>query len=128
MSRNSGDNPKSRENRGRGNSKYVGKDSRYLSDKDKTGQGAAGLAKRKDHRIKEILKHELNNADNFSSLTLEAIEDLGDTDFIELIEQKIQKNRTEQTINEDWLISILEKLKENKTTANVGLQQVGLKE
>ena len=98
------------------------------TDKNTRDEAIAGLAKRKDHRIKEILKHELNNADNFSSLTLEAIEDLGDTDFIELIEQKIQKNRTEQTINEDWLISILEKIKENKTTANVGLHQVGLKE
>lgn len=76
-------------------------------------EAIAGLAKRKDHRIKEILKNELNKADNLSSSTLEAIEDLDDKDFIELIEQKINKNRTEQTIPEDWLVSTLEILKGN---------------
>lgn len=86
-----------------------------VNDTDRTtrDEAIAGLAKRKDHRIKEILKNELNKADNLSSSTLEAIEDLDDNDFIELIEQKINKNRTEQTIPEDWLVSTLEILKGN---------------
>ncbi|HLW30043.1 MAG TPA: pseudouridine synthase [Brumimicrobium sp.] len=58
MSRNSGDNPKSKENRGGGSSRYAGKASKYLStknkDKDRGGNkskgkeisGSAGLPKR----------------------------------------------------------------------------------
>lgn len=84
------------------------------SDKDTRDEAIAGLAKRKDPRIKEVLKTELDRADNLSSLTLEAIEELDDKDFIKLIEQKIFKNKAEQIIPEDWLQSTVEKLKENK--------------
>src|SRR5690554_7588807 len=59
MSRNSGDNPKSRENRRGGNSKYGAKKSKYLSDKpkgkEKTGTTSAGLPKRQRTRQGEPL-------------------------------------------------------------------------
>src|SRR5690554_4329831 len=59
MSRNSGDNPKSRENRRGGNSKYGAKKSKYLSDKpkgkEKTGATSAGLPKRQRTRQGEPL-------------------------------------------------------------------------
>ena len=83
-------------------------------DKNTRDEAIAGLAIRKDRRVKEILKKELDVADTFSSLTLEAIEHFNDKEFIELIEQKIHKNKTEQTVNEDWLKTILNTLKTNK--------------
>ncbi len=49
MSKNSGENPKSKENRGKGKSRYDGKPSKYLSKgnvKGKVSAGAAGLPKR----------------------------------------------------------------------------------
>jgi 23S rRNA pseudouridine2605 synthase len=65
MSRNSGDNPKSRENRSGGSSKYASKKTRYLSDKntdkekgkDKNDEikNAAGIAKRQRTRNGEPL-------------------------------------------------------------------------
>jgi hypothetical protein len=84
------------------------------TDKNTRDEAIAGLAKRKDQRVKEILKKELDEADNFSSLTLEAIENFNDKEFIKLIEQKIQKNKTEQTVNEDWLKITLSILENNK--------------
>lgn len=82
-------------------------------DDDTKKEAILGLARRKDKRVKDLLKIELDNANNLSSPTLEAVEAFGDIDFIPLIEAKILKNRNEQTINEDWLIDSLEKLKEN---------------
>ncbi|RFC53296.1 pseudouridine synthase [Brumimicrobium aurantiacum] len=49
MSKNTGHNPKSKENRKKGKSKYAGKESRYLTKsrgKKKVSEGAAGLPKR----------------------------------------------------------------------------------
>lgn len=65
----------------------------------------------------------MDHLDNYSSLTLEAIEDLNDDEFIDLMEQKIITNRSKQTINENWLQSTLKKLKENKIAANRPLVQ-----
>jgi HEAT repeat protein len=73
-----------------------------------------GLAKRKDKRIKEILKRELENIDEFGSLILESIEEFNDKDFINLIEKQIIKNKELKKINEEWLENTLEKLKETK--------------
>jgi len=57
MSRNNGDNPKSREKRKGGNSKYTGQESKYLSDKfkDKVGSRTAGVPKRQRTRQGEPL-------------------------------------------------------------------------
>ncbi|MEO8516686.1 MAG: hypothetical protein ABI426_08080 [Flavobacterium sp.] len=70
-----------------------------------------GLAKRKDERIKEILKIELENIDEFGSLILEAIEEFNDKEFIPLIEKQISENKKLKKIEESWLTDTFEKLK-----------------
>ena len=86
------------------------------NDKDEGTRDEAffGLAKRKDKRIKEILKRELENIDEFGSFILESIEELNDKDFINLIEKQIIKNKELKKVNEEWLENTLEKLKETK--------------
>jgi HEAT repeat protein len=70
-----------------------------------------GLAKRKDEKIKEILKTELERIDEFGSLILEAIEELNDKEFILLIEKQIEENRKLKKIEQSWLVDTLENLK-----------------
>ncbi|MDN5215102.1 HEAT repeat domain-containing protein [Fulvivirgaceae bacterium BMA12] len=76
-------------------------------------EAIAGLANRKDKRIKEILIQELKEIDNHGSLILESIESLNDKDFIELIEKQIKKNKETKKVNEKWLLDCIEKLKTN---------------
>lgn len=87
-----------------------------LSDKHKATRQEAifGLAKRKDLRVKDVLKKELEIIDHHGSYILEAIEVLGDRDFIELLQRKIVTNKKTQSINEDWLKDCVAKLKEIK--------------
>lgn len=70
-----------------------------------------GLALRKDPCFKEILIEELEDIDDHGSFILESIEALEDVDFIPLIEKQIAKNKVTQQVNEEWLISTLEVLK-----------------
>lgn len=70
-----------------------------------------GLAIRKDERIKEIIKRELNNIDNFGSLLLEAIEELNDQEFIEILQEKLTTNQIEKRINPQWLQNTIDKLR-----------------
>ncbi len=85
-----------------------------IPDKDEITrlEAVLGLAKRKDKRIKEILKSELENIDENGSLILESIELLNDRDFIPLLEKKIIENKTSKKVNEDWLIKTINKLNE----------------
>lgn len=77
----------------------------------KTRQEAIfGLAKRKDSRVKEILKNELEIIDRDDSYILEAIELFGDKDFIKLLEKKIISNKKKKSINPEWLENSLRKL------------------
>lgn len=76
-------------------------------------EAIAGLSKRKDSRVKEILKKELENVDENGSLVLESIEDYGDKDFIPLLEQQIETNKRTNRVNEKWLLDSLETLKTN---------------
>ncbi|MES2732755.1 MAG: hypothetical protein V4714_13445 [Bacteroidota bacterium] len=71
-----------------------------------------GLAKRKDKRIKEILKKELETIDNHGSYMLEAIEEFQDKDFIDLLKQKIISNEIDKKINPEWLENSIRKLME----------------
>nr|WP_315239513.1 hypothetical protein [uncultured Flavobacterium sp.] len=84
-----------------------------INDKDENTKYEAiiGLAKRKDKKIKEVLKNELLKIDEFGSLILEAIEELNDKEFITLIEEQIKRNKVTKNLNEEWLIDTLEKLK-----------------
>lgn len=81
------------------------------SDENTRFEAIFGLAKRKDQKIKDILKNELLKIDEFGSLILEAIEELNDKEFIALIEEQIKKNKVLKKVNEDWLVETLEKLK-----------------
>lgn len=77
-------------------------------------EAIAGLAKRKDKRIKDTLIQELKNINDNGSIILESIEDFNDIDFIEFLKNQIELNKKTKQVNEKWLIDTLEKL---KTTA-----------
>ena len=66
-----------------------------VTDKDKITrlEAISGLAKRKDRKIKSILKTELKNIDEDGSLILESIELFNDKDFVQLLEKKIIDNK-----------------------------------
>ncbi len=74
-------------------------------------EAIAGLAKRQDKRIKDILIQELRKIDDNGSIILESIEEFNDFDFIELLEEQIELNKKTQKVNENWLIETLGKLK-----------------
>jgi hypothetical protein len=79
----------------------------------KTRQEAIfGLAKRKDSKVKEILKNELEIIDHRGYYILEAIEQFGDRDFIKLLEKKIISNKKTRSVNPEWLKNTLIKLAE----------------
>jgi len=87
------------------------------SDENTRFEAIIGLAKRKDEKIKDVLKNELLKIDEFGSLILEAIEEFNDKEFIILIEEQIKRNKVLKKVNEDWLLETLEKLKKlNKKT------------
>ncbi|GAB7258319.1 hypothetical protein [Polaribacter sp. OB-PA-B3] len=85
-----------------------------ITDKDEITRLEAilGLAKRKDRKIKEILKTELKNIDENGSMILESIESFNDKDFIKLLENKIIENKKSKKVNEDWLLETINKLNE----------------
>lgn len=87
-----------------------------VSDKDKITRFEAivGLAKRKEENIKEILKKELLEIDEFGNLILEAIEEFDDKEFVTLIEEQIKRNKVLKKVNENWLLETLEKLLNQK--------------
>jgi hypothetical protein len=84
-----------------------------INDKhNKTRQEAIfGLAKRTDSRVKEVLINELEIIDHHGSYILEAIELFGDRGFIKLLERKIISNAKTKSINPEWLIKSVVKLK-----------------
>jgi len=83
-----------------------------ISDKDEGAkfEAISGLAQRKDTRIKEVLKTELENLDEYGSLILESIEVFNDKEFIPLLEKKIIENKESKKVNENWLLDTLNKL------------------
>lgn len=84
-----------------------------INDEDQSTRFEAilGLALRKDKNIKEVLKNELFKIDGTGSLILEAIEVYNDRDFIPLIEEQIKINKKLASIDEDWLLDTLNKLR-----------------
>ncbi|MGB0429319.1 MAG: HEAT repeat domain-containing protein [Bacteroidia bacterium] len=77
-------------------------------------EAIAGLAKRQDKNLKEVLIKELKNINHNGQIILESIEDYGDLDFIELLENKIEINNKTHTIDKALLIETLENLKKKK--------------
>jgi HEAT repeat protein len=72
-----------------------------------------GLAIRKDERIKEIIKREIEDIDNQCSLLLEAIEELNDKEFIKILKEKLIANQLEEKVNPEWLQDTIDKLRQN---------------
>jgi HEAT repeat protein len=83
------------------------------SDKITRFEGIAGLAQRKDPRIKDMLKNELEKIDNHGSVILESIEEYCDKDFVPLLEHQIETNKKTNQVSEEWLTECLETLKAN---------------
>ena len=65
-------------------------------------EAIAGLAKRKDIRIKEIIKRELLDGE-YGTLLFEAILDLNDKDFLPLLYQNLKLTEDSSDINPEWI-------------------------
>ena len=65
-------------------------------------EAVVGLAKRKDKRIKEIIKRELLT-ENYGSLLFEAIEELNDKDFLPLLKKHLGKAKKSDNNNPEWV-------------------------
>ncbi len=65
-------------------------------------EAIAGLAKRKDIRVKEIIKRELLDGE-YGILLFEAIEELNDKDFLPLLNANLEKAEKSKTISSDWI-------------------------
>ncbi len=89
-----------------------------ISDKDEGAkfEAISGLAQRKDSRIKDVLKKELDNLDEYCSLILESIVYLKDKSFIPILEKKIIENQETKKVNQDWLLETLNTLKGKENT------------
>lgn len=78
-------------------------------------EAIAGLAKRKDKRVTEVVKHELAKGE-FGTLLFEAITISKNQKFLPLLQQNLNAVKEDQTINPEWekglenCISELEKL------------------
>jgi len=76
-------------------------------------EAIAGLAARKDKKIKGVIIRELEEIDDHGSLILESIEALDDKDFVELLSMQIEKNKQTKKVNEKWLLNCIERLQIN---------------
>jgi len=65
-------------------------------------EAIVGLAKRKDQRVKEIIKAELLNAE-YGTLLFDAIEELKDKDKLPLLKNSLQNTKMEKEISSDWI-------------------------
>jgi len=65
-------------------------------------EAITGLAKRKDIRIKEIIKRELSDGE-YGTLLFEAILDLNDKDFLPLLYQNLKSAKDSTDINPEWI-------------------------
>lgn len=65
-------------------------------------EAVVGLAKRKDQRVKEIIKAELFNGEH-GTLLFDAIDELKDKDFLPLLKNNLQSAKMEKEISSDWI-------------------------
>ncbi|MEL1245784.1 hypothetical protein AAEO56_16040 [Flavobacterium sp. DGU11] len=68
-------------------------------------EAIAGLAKRKDIRIKDIIEKELLSGD-YQSLLFDAITDLGDIHFLPILKSQLVSNEQNKNVNNEWLKSL----------------------
>lgn len=65
-------------------------------------EAIVGLAKRKDERIKEIIKRELLNGE-YGTLIFEAIAELKDKEFLPLLKSNLKIAKKDKGINPEWI-------------------------
>jgi hypothetical protein len=84
-----------------------------INDKDQETRFEAivGLAKRKDPRIKDIIKREIS-ADIYGHLIFRAITELGDLEFLPILEQLQKESINDQTISRHWLYELNDSIEE----------------
>lgn len=70
-------------------------------------EAIVGLAKRKDKRIKEIIKRELLNGE-YGTLLFEAIEELNDKDFLPLLKSNLRIAKKVTGTNPKWINDLKE--------------------
>jgi hypothetical protein len=95
-------------------------------------EAIVGLAKRKDKRIKEIIKQELLNGE-YGTLLFEAIEELNDKDFLSLLKGNLKIAKKDKGINPDWIKDLkdcIHKLEQadKKANAQQGFGVIGAEE
>jgi hypothetical protein len=75
-----------------------------INDKDDNTKMEAinGLAKRKDPGVKEIIKRELLHGE-YGSLLFESIEELGDKEFLPLLQQNLKSAKADKEVNQVWV-------------------------
>ncbi|MEO1412154.1 MAG: hypothetical protein AAFW73_19865 [Bacteroidota bacterium] len=74
-------------------------------------EAIAGLTKRKDPRIKDLLVAELQTVGSHDSLILDCIVELNDPDFIPLLEKQLGAHRLHRGVEEQWLLDALHQLR-----------------
>jgi HEAT repeat protein len=77
---------------------------RRVNDKHEEAKFEAivGLAKRKDIRVKEIIKRELLDGE-YGTLLFEAIEELNDKSFLPILYQTLEKAEKDKTVKSHWI-------------------------
>ncbi|MFC4263853.1 hypothetical protein ACFOWM_13230 [Ferruginibacter yonginensis] len=70
-------------------------------------EAIVGLAKRKDLRIKEVIKRELLDGE-FGKLIFESIEELNDKDFLPLLKDNLKKAKKDKGIKPDWIKDLID--------------------
>ena len=68
-------------------------------------EAIVGLAKRKDIRVKKVIKRELLDGE-YGILLFEAILDLNDKDFLPLLYQNLKLVEYDTTINPEWITDL----------------------
>ena len=77
-----------------------------------------GLAKRKDSRVKEIIKKEIINGE-FGIVLLEAIDEFKDKQFLPLLKQNLLIAKNNKNINPEWLKEFEAFIKKYKLIKNI---------
>lgn len=65
-------------------------------------EAIVGLARRKDKRVKEVIKRELKMGE-YGTLLFEAIAELKDKEFLPFLKQNLKQARNDDTINPKWI-------------------------
>jgi hypothetical protein len=74
-------------------------------------EAIVGLAKRKDFRVKEIIKREFNNGE-YGMLIFEAMIETNDKQYLPLLKKRLKSIKDDISINPEWIKDIKKCIKE----------------